>query len=229
MKKTSINILCILIILLITVSVLTPMLYLGEVFFAGLKNGYEQQTSIDGGQLLEHDAYQPAEISMVDLNFKPDLATLIGSSDSITFKDGERFRIIQSRCLLIVPKEKWPENYNWCVNIIYLACLVLYVLLIVQFIRFIVNINRGNIFDSKNVTRLRRFACFLISISFLKCIGGLIEGHMFSKLSLHIDGYALSSYWEMPWDTMLLGLLALLMAQVWSYGLQLKEEQSLTI
>ena len=57
----------------------------------------------------------------------------------------------------------------------------------------------------------------------------MIEDYMLSNLSLNLDGYTISSYWELPWDTMLLGLLALLMAQVWSYGLQLKEDQALTI
>ena len=229
MKKTSINILCILIILLITGSVLTPMLYLGEVFFAGLKDGYEQTSAVDNGNQTKTGAYDPYESNMVDLNFKPDVATLIHSSDSITFSNGEKYQIIQSRNVLVVPKHKWPANYNWCVDILYLGCLVLYVLLLVQFIRFIININKGNIFDSKNVSMLRRFAWYLISISVLKFAAGLIEDYMLSRLPLQLDGYTLSSYWEMPWDTMLLGLLALLMAQVWSYGLQLKEEQSLTI
>lgn len=229
MKKTSINILCILIILLITGSVVSPMLYLGEMFLAGVKDGYEQKTAIDNGRLSENEAYHPYEYNMVDLNFKPEMSTLMHSTDSITLNNGDRFQIIQSRSVMVVPKDKWEGDFNWCLNILYLACLVLYVLLLVQFIRFIVNINRGNIFDSKNVTRLRRFAWYLISISALKCIAGMIEDHMLSKLSLQLKGYTLSAYWEIPWDTMLLGLLALLMAQVWSYGLQLKEDQSLTI
>ena len=215
--------------MLITGSVLTPMLYLGEVFLAGINDGYEQGNNVENINLSDKKAYEPYETNMVDLNFKPEISTLMHSSDSITFNNGDKFQIIQSRSVLIVPKDKWIANYNWGVDILYLACLVLYVLLLVQFIRFIININRGNIFDSKNVTRLRRFAWYLISISVLKCAAGLIEDYMLSKLDLHIDGYSLSSYWEMPWDTMLLGLLALLMAQVWSYGLQLKEEQSLTI
>lgn len=229
MKKTSINILCILIILLITGSVVSPMLYIGEVFLAGVKDGYEQKTAIDDGQMAEKDAYHPSDYNMVDLNFTPGMSTLLHSTDSITFNNGDKFQTIQSRSVLIVPKDKWEGDYNWCLNILYFACLVLYVLLLIQFIRFIININRGNIFDNKNVTRLRRFAWYLISISVLKCVAGLTEDHMLSKLSLQLDGYTLSSYWEMPWDTMLLGLLALLMAQVWSYGLQLKEDQSLTI
>lgn len=205
------------------------MLYLGEIFFAGVKDGYEQKTAVDNGQIAEKDAYHPSEYNMVDLNFKPDVSTIIHSSDSITFNNGNKYQIIQSRSVMIVPKDRWEGNYNWCLDILYLGCLVLYVLLLIQFIRFIININRGNIFDSKNVMRLRRFAWYLISISVLKCVAGLTEDHMLSELSLKLDGYTLSSYWEMPWDTMLLGMLALLMAQVWSYGMQLKEDQSLTI
>lgn len=228
-KKTSINILCILIILLITGSVVTPMLYLGEVFFAGFQEGYTQKTALDNGEISETDIYNPSEVDLVDMYFKPDLSKLIHSTDSITFNNGKTYEMIHMRGTVIIPAENQGTNYSWIVNILYIICLVLYMLLLIQFIRFIVNINRGNIFDNKNVTRLRRFALYLISISVIKCINGLIEDNMLSTMHLHLDGYSLSTYWEMPWDTMLLGLLALLMAQVWSYGLQLKEEQSLTI
>lgn len=99
----------------------------------------------------------------------------------------------------------------------------------IEFIKFIININKGYIFDNKNVKRLKRFSYYLISISVLKCVAGVIEDCLFSQLGLEMDGYSISSYWLLPWGTLLLGLLSLLMAQVWSRGIEMKEEQELTI
>ncbi len=205
------------------------MCYLGEAFFAGMKDGYDQTTAVPINEKTQKTSTAPTERNMVDISFEPNFSTMLRGTDSLTFTNGERYQTIMTRSMIMVPKEKYSSGYSWGVNVLYITCLVLYVLLLVQFIRFIININNGNIFDKKNVTRLRRFALYLISISVLKCIAGLIEDSMLSGLSLSLEGYTLSAYWEIPWDTMLLGLLALLMAQVWSYGLQLKEDQALTI
>lgn len=205
------------------------MCYLGGAFFAGVKDGYNRKTAISNDEISQEQSANPTERNMVDISFEPNFSTMLHGTDSLTFTNGHTYQTIMTRSMIMVPKEKWSANYSWCVNVLYIICIVLYVLLLIQFIRFIININNGNIFDRKNVTRLRRFALYLISISVLKCIAGLIEDGMLSGLSLSLDGYTLSAYWEIPWDTMLLGLLALLMAQVWSYGLQLKEDQALTI
>lgn len=205
------------------------MLYLGNVFFAGIYEGYSQQSAIINGEMQESEAYDPSSFNMTDIYFKPHYSTILQATDSIEFNGGKTFLMLRDRETVLIPNSEYESDYSWAVNLMYVASLALYVLLLVQFIRFIVNINKGNIFDIKNVSRLRRFAWYLISISVLKCIAGMIEDYMLSNLSLNLDGYTLSSYWELPWDTMLLGLLALLMAQVWSYGLQLKEDQALTI
>ena len=229
MKKTSINILCILIILLITGSILTPVLYFSKFFYAGFKSGIEQTDDTDNGAAGDDNTYDPSEFNIADIYFEPDISTIISSNDSLVFENGEQYQTIISRATLMIPKDDWMSSYSWVVDVLYLACLVLYVQLLIQFIRFIININRGNIFVMKNVTRLRRFAWYLISISVLKCIAGTIEDYTLSALNLKITGYTMSAYWEMPWGTMLLGLLALLMAQIWSLGMQMKEEQELTI
>ena len=65
----------------------------------------------------------------------------------------------------------------------------------------------------RNVTLLRRFAWYLLSIAIMKCIAGLIEDYMFSQLGFTIPGYQLSTFWSHPTEPLLMGLLAMLMAR----------------
>lgn len=202
------------------------MLYIGGAFFSGVKEGL---TTTDNGKKNLNIAPEDYDLHLIDVNFDPKWATIVGTADSITFDNGEKIKMIHLRGGLLVPDKKWEDNYYVVINVLNILCVLLYISLLIQFVRFIININKGNIFDQKNISRLRKFAWYLISISVIKCMAGIIDDFRLSKLSLELDGYSLSTYWEMPWDTMLLGLLALLMAQVWSYGLQLKEDQALTI
>lgn len=228
MKKTSINILCVLIIVILAGSVLTPAYYLGSVFFMGVRHGFYGEMSETAETTGLPGSYDPSSTVPVDVSFQPDFETMIKGNEIIMFGD-DSYPTALTRATLMVPSEKWDNSLSWTAITLYVACFVLFILLLIQFIRFIVNINRGNIFVRGNVMRLRRFAWYLISIAVLKCIAGIIEDCMFSRLDIRLDGYTLSTYWTMPWGTLMLGLLALVMAQIWSRGLEMREEQDLTI
>ncbi|MEZ3532679.1 MAG: DUF2975 domain-containing protein [Muribaculaceae bacterium] len=228
MKKTSINILCIFIIAILASSVITPAYYICTVFISGVKSGYSQyQGHISETASL--DSYKPTQTVPVDLSFSPDIPTMLAGSDTITIGNSEHYPLTFTRATIHVPSEKWGESLSNVTILIYVACFVLFVLLMVQFIKFIININKGEIFVRRNVTLLRRFAWYLLSIAIMKCIAGLIEDYMFSQLGFTIPGYQLSTFWTIPWGSLLMGLLAMLMAQIWSRGLEMKEEQELTI
>lgn len=229
MKKTYINALCILIIVILAGSILAPAFYLGNAFLAGWTSGMDQSgvSSDELNKINDNnslDAYVP-----IDICFNADLRTVISSQDSLMFDNGETYPLVLSRGTVMVPEEKWGMELSWLTLSLYILSFVLFVLLMIEFIKFIININKERIFVPKNVVRLRRFGWYLISIAGLRCAAGIIEDRMFSNLGLTLSGYDPSSYWAFPWGNLLIGLLALLMAQVWARGLEMKEENELTI
>lgn len=221
MKKTSISILSILIIAILAALVFTPVYQMGKIFIAGIEAGYEQADA--------ENAYNPDEMSQIDVAFIPQIETVLEGSDSIQFSNGEKYPVIMTRASILVPDNEWSGAKAWVTLAIYFVCLVIFVLFIIELVKFVVNINRGNIFVKKNVKRLNHVAIYLISLSILRILAGCLDDMMFNQLGLELDGYKLTTFWSFPWSSLLCGMLSLLIAQVWSRGIEMQEEQSLTI
>nr|MDE7495456.1 DUF2975 domain-containing protein [Muribaculaceae bacterium] len=118
---------------------------------------------------------------------------------------------------------------QWISGICYFLSLVFCIFLVIEIVKFVVNINRGEVFVAKNVKRLRHISICFIAISLLIVISGVAQEYLLGSMNLTLSGYQLSAYWIIPWSNLLLGLLALLIAQVWSRGIALEEEQQFTV
>ena len=99
---------------------------------------------------------------------------------------------------------------------------------VVLFIRLIISINKSDIFNWRNVRRLRRLGmalvvsfCCTFASSYLDFIG------IDTVFSLH--GYELSLSVLVSTTTLVLGLCSLIVGEVFAIGLKMKEEQDLTI
>ena len=99
---------------------------------------------------------------------------------------------------------------------------------IVLFVRLIISINKSDIFNWKNVRRLRRLGLALI-ISF--CCSFSVAyitlynvGEVFS-----LRGYTLELSGILSGTMLVLGLCSLIVGEVFAIGLKMKEEQDLTI
>lgn len=99
---------------------------------------------------------------------------------------------------------------------------------VVLFIRLIISINKSDIFNWRNVRRLRRLGmalvvsfCCTFASSYLDFIG------IDTVFSLH--GYELSLSELVSTTTLVLGLCSLIVGEVFAIGLKMKEEQDLTI
>jgi len=225
-KKTSINILCILIILTIGASIMAPAFKLSSIFISGFMAGWQQASTSNeaSGSMNSIEDSLP-----LDVAFMPDASTVMHGKDCITFEDGNSYPVIYDRVALLVPDKEIPIYLSLTPTLLNLACFVLFIFLAIEFIRFIVNINKGLVFDIKNVKRLKRFSYYLISIAILRCAAGIIDDMTLSSFGLNLQGYSLSASWSFPWVSLILGLLALLMARIWERGIEMKEEQELTI
>lgn len=176
--------------------------------------------------------YNGEEIEMnvpVAVEFTPEISTLIAPKDSVIFQNGNKLPIVINKVSVMMPPEEGPIGLEFYNAICSLLEIIILIPLLWKFIRFIINIYRQEIFERKNVRLLRQFSwCFLI-IAFLEVSVGIANAIYFSKLSFALKGYDLALGWHFPWSNLLLGFIGLLMAQVWARGINIQEEQALTI
>jgi hypothetical protein len=103
-----------------------------------------------------------------------------------------------------------------------LLCLVILggvLMAFVYFIRFILNVNRNQVFTAKNVSLLRKYGvCALsVGVSFIILSVTVITGSSFVDAML--DSI----------DTLCEGFFALLMGEIFSIGLKLEEEKKAAV
>lgn len=89
-------------------------------------------------------------------------------------------------------------------------------------------INHGVIFDWVNVRRLNRIGKFLL-ISFALSQAYMLMAYFTANRLIQLEGYRLNFWGNFESMDLILGLIALLVARIFAIGLQMKEEQELTI
>ena len=114
----------------------------------------------------------------------------------------------------VLPANTWLAILEFFVEIlIIVAALVPFVCLI----RFILNVNRKEVFVWENVNLLRLTGCGLVILAVAATGDELITGGSFVEVYDHI------------FDASLFGVFTLIIAEVFAIGLKLQEEQELTI
>ncbi len=220
MKKTSIYLLSIIVLAVLALSVILPsrrLVQLGvETFSMGFSKGLAGEPD-------------PVEGSPIEISFVPSASTMIQPNDSIQFQDGRQLPFIIDNVIVMIPDEDAPDWTRWVVWCLtpfkmFFICVILW-----KLIRFIINVSKARIFVSQNVTYLRQISFSLIAIAVIQIIAGSMQDFIFHQLHFTWPGYLLEAQWNFPWNNLLLGSIGLLFAQVWSYGLQIKQDQELTI
>ncbi|MBD5212942.1 MAG: DUF2975 domain-containing protein [Bacteroidales bacterium] len=220
MKKNSINALCILVIGFLLAYIVLPAL----LFLVGR-----------GSTLGNYSSETPTTVmntTPVMVNFHPQTQELLSPKNNLLFKTGEKLPVVLQQGIVMVPDAKADSAFSSGAIIdilISVLTLAAFVLLLIDFIKFIININKGKIFERLNIRYLSRFGLYLIIIGLLDCISGLIQETTFSQYGLSLIGYELSTGWSIPWADFLLGCFALLLARIWAVGMSMKEDQQLTI
>lgn len=202
-------------------SVLLPAFYIGASFTEGFCKGLEMADK-------ESSMAQIGQ-QTVDIYFVPSTEQMLAPTDSISFDDGRKFPMVVKQAAIVTDSTAGSSAVQWISGISYFLSLVFCVFLVIEIVKFVVNINRGEVFVAKNVKRLRHISICFIAISLLIVISGVAQEYLLGSMNLTLSGYQLSAYWIIPWSNLLLGLLALLIAQVWSRGIALEEEQQFTV
>lgn len=99
---------------------------------------------------------------------------------------------------------------------------------VVLFIRLIISINKSDIFNWRNVRRLRRLGMALV-ISFCCTFASKYLDFIGIDAVFSLRGYELSLSELVSTTTLVLGLCSLIVGEVFAIGLKMKEEQDLTI
>lgn len=220
--KTKINVICVLIMILIIVSALAHLLAAGVGFGVGFNTAIENRSSQS-----ELEAY-PAVLTLV--------ADSIGSSAmaaSMDLPGSPDVKFTPLSGMVFVPKTVYNSSDNLgsilAASIPSLLYAVAAVWTIILFLKLIVNVNKDFIFEHRNVTLMRRMGWMLICGAAALFVGGICSMISVSSISHLIHGYEVSTFWELPWTPCLLGLLSLLMAEIWNRAIVMKEEQALTV
>ena len=218
-RNTTINVLCGLIILILAASVCLPVYRFSVAFGYGLSAGFEE----DGNRNEE-------EISIpVNVVFEPTLKSYAAPSDSIEVSGKERYPMLLTQGVVMAPSDRMPVG-AYAVSLMCSLCAIgITFALIIAFIRFIVSVNRGQIFDSTNVVRLARIGWMLIAAGLLEVCSGISQTFLVGAIGFVSVGYMLKASWLPPFSEMLLGLFALMLAAIWKRGLAMQKEQELTI
>lgn len=229
MNKTSIYVLSVITIIIVACSVLEPAFRVVKFGVAGFKAGYE---SAENEEASAPDNIEPEDIMIgepMTISFSPDVSTVVNPQDSIIFDNGDALPLVVDQASVSLPYDKIPA---WS-HILSLVCtplqIILLGLLIWRFIKFIINISKSRIFVKKNVTLLRQISFLLLAIAVITITESVANEYLFSSFNFTMEGYQLSAFMPFPWSDLLMALICLLMAQVWALGIEIKEDQELTI
>lgn len=116
----------------------------------------------------------------------------------------------------------------WTRGLLGLLVLIANIWALVVFIRLVISINRSDIFCWRNVRRLRCLGVLLVTAFACSWLSAWIELQALRDV-LSIPHYELTMTDVVDRISLLLGLCALIVGEVFAIGLRMKEEQDLTI
>ncbi len=97
-----------------------------------------------------------------------------------------------------------------------------------QLVRFLNTVRAGHPFAAENPPRIRAVGLIIMAlIVFDECWSFLTAQHYLAVLTT--EGQQVAMAWSMDWETLLLGGLIAVIAQILQIGVTLKEEQDLTV
>lgn len=219
--KRRLNILCVLVILTLSYSVIE----MGYYLFIGFRVGYESVSE------------EPTHLGNVDE--VKNMKTIHLIPDGISMEGGELLRdsiyneksgtyvpaAYAALAISVVAESLWSNFWVGVLAIIQLICLLKATFF---FVRLVVAINRSQIFCWENVKRLRRLG-FLLLVSFgCSLLSEYLNLQVIQEV-FALPGYTISLREAVSITIPVLGLCALIVAEVFAIGLKMKEEQDLTI
>lgn len=215
--KKRLNILCLMVFVVVGISFI-PVVY-------GIAIGFSAGFSADasGNSLNNIDRMVAGEQIVLTPSYLNDLAA--GTiRNEVTGKE----TTIWPEHIIVDQAISYPAWYEWTNNICRLLTIVALLVIVVLFLKLIVRVNRGQVFEWSNVRLLRWLGCIELIASIvmttLQIYGASIANEQFAVKGFVPDYFNYISTMELS-----VGLVALIVAEIFAVGLKMKEEQELTI
>lgn len=215
--KTKLNILCVLVISLIIASFVSGYFY----FQVGLN-----EADRDAGVYKDAEVQPVTDVITVSMLPQPDKNIALKMTNEVTGKEMNVWPVE----LIVEKEDAQPASftYNLVNGIITFLCLIAMVVAVFTFIGFIMRVNKGSIFDSTNITYLRVCGFCLLFFGITDILVGCYESWYDGQL------FQLANFKNSPLPNLnitcpMLGLISLVVGQVFAMAKKMQEEQELTI
>ena len=209
------------VMLVLSYSVFESTYYLSSAFVSGIRSGMEDAKT---GRVDMAKSDNIQNLQVIGL-FPDDFANM---KDSVyNEKRGEYVPAIYYQLHVSVETNAplWVKIVSHLSAFLYLLANTLAIII---FVKFIISINKSEIFLWENVRRLRKLGLLLVLSFLFTLILALIPAYQLSGV-FSVSGYSLSASSLISTLTLVLGLMSLIVGEVFAIGLRMQEEQELTI
>lgn len=148
--------------------------------------------------------------------------------DSIFNEKTQHWVPVQYNEIITRVDKKFSKSELLLILLLLLSSLVAMLMGFIHFVKLIRNINRSQIFEWSNVRHLKRLGIAFLIIFFINLIFGYLNYTSILE-QVTIRGYKIDWSNTIQTTNLVIGLAALLIAEIFAIGLRLKEEQELTI
>lgn len=213
--KKRLNILCALVFITVAIGFL-PFFYAVGVGF---------QTGVEGNSSQSDELDEYVEATTV--NLMP--ARFVGlDHGTITNKvTGESVDFWPERIAVDLPVS-YPQWFMVVNNVSRYMVYALLIAIVVLFLRLIVRVNRGMVFEWRNVRLLRWLGAIELAGSIVTTIIQIYGASIVSK-QFGVSGFVPDYFSYVSAMELTVGLVALIVAEIFAVGLKMKEEQDLTV
>lgn len=229
--KKRLNLLCVVVLLVMGWSVMETGYYLLAGARLGVQAGWDYaKAEAEGGSRSEMKKLE----RLKHMTYISTLPHMLQEGDARLMQDSvfnarTRSYVPASYAALLVSVETRPDKVPAIASgLLGLLVFVATVWALVLFIKLIVSINKSDIFSWRNVRRLRRLGLLLLASFGCALLQEWMKLQAVRR-ALEIPGYDLTLSDAVQGSTLLLGLCALIVGEVFAIGLKMKEEQDLTI
>ena len=220
--KKQLNLICVLIFFFVGLSLVPSIYSMGNAFVDGFKEGMSQaeEAHEQGTTNISAGILSPMTLSLWP-------KSLAATSDKLFNQKDQEWYPTSHIKTLVWAKSKDVGIARY-VSFLMLIGLFFIIKAIIQFYKLINAINHEVIFDWMNVRRLNRIGRNLL-ISFILTQAYMITNYWEATRLFELEGYEHNFWCDFQPMTLIMGLIALLVGRIFAIGLQMKEEQELTI